>query len=384
MSELDDVLAALAATDGEGVALATVVAAQGSTYRRAGARLVVGSEGELVGNISGGCLEGDVVQTAAEVLVSGRPRLLHFDLTADDEVVWGWGLGCNGVIEVLVEPASNALASVAALRLARREHRWLALVTLIDGDHLGARLVVHPDGRTEAGLGDDHLDDVARHRAHMAMAAGASQMLELREYRVLRGQDPNLGTRAFVEVLRPPLRLVICGAGHDAIPLVAAGAGLGWRVEVVDDRASFLTPDRFPQAERLIRTAPAEAAKAAGADGNTYVVVMSHNFLRDQDYLRSFLFNPVAYVAMLGPRARLDQLLAGLASEGRTPTAGMLDGVYGPAGVDIGAESPEEIAWSIVAEILAVSRHAGAGHLRDRTGPIHFEPFVEAPAVPAP
>lgn len=384
MSELDDVLAALAASDGQGVALATVVTARGSTYRRAGARLVVPAEGEPVGNISGGCLEGDVIQAAAEVLASGRPRLVHFDLTADDEVVWGWGLGCNGVIEVLVEPAANALASVAALQIARREHRWLALVTLLDGDHLGARLVVHPDGHTEGGLGDEHLDDVSRNEALLAMAIGASRMLELPADLLLHGKDPNVASCALVEVLRPPLRLLVCGAGHDAIPLVAAAASLGWRVEVVDDRVTFLTPERFPGAQRLVRAEPAEAAEVAGADENTYVVVMSHNFLRDQDYLRSLLFHPVAYVGMLGPRARLDQLLSRLASEGLTPTTGMLDGVYGPAGIDIGAEGPEEIAWSIVAEILAVSRHAGAGFLRDRTGPIHPEPLVEAPPVPAP
>lgn len=382
VSEFDDVLAALAASQGEGVALATVVAARGSTYRRAGARLVVRSDGELVGNISGGCLEGDVVQAAAEVLASGRPRLLHFDLTADDEVVWGWGLGCNGVIEVLVEPAATALRSVAALEAARREHRWLALVTLLDGDHVGARLVVHPDGSTEAGLSDGHLDEFARDHALMAMARGASQMLELAEYRVLRRQDPALGTRAFVEVLQPPLRLLVCGAGHDAIPLVAAGASLGWRVDVVDDRAALLTPERFPQA-RLLRAEPAEAAAVAAADGRTYAVVMSHNFLRDQAYLRSFLTSEVAYLGMLGPRARLHQLLHGLTREGITPSAEMLDRVYGPAGLDVGAEGPEEIAWSIIAEILAVSRGAGAGFLRERTGPIHPRRFVEALPAPA-
>ncbi len=371
MSELDDVLAALAASDGTGVALATVVAARGSTYRRAGARLVVAGDGEAVGNISGGCLEGDVVRTAGEVLASGRPRLLHFDLTADDEVVWGWGLGCNGVIEVLVEPASDALASVAALRSARREDRSLALVTVLDGDHLGARLIVHPDGRTEAGLGHDHLDGAARRQGLQALAAGTSRTLALAGSR----------TRIFVEVFLPPLRLLVCGAGHDAIPLVAAGAGLGWRVEVVDDRPGFLTAKRFPGAQRLVRAEPAEAAVAAGVDGRTYAVVMSHNFLRDQDYLRSLVLSEVAYVGMLGPRARLDQLLDGLAAEGIVPVPEVRERVYGPAGLDIGAEGPEEIAWSIATEILAVARRTGAGFLRDRSGHIHAVPVAEAYAT---
>jgi len=367
MSELDDVLAALATSNGEGVALATVVAARGSTYRRAGARLVVAGDGELVGNISGGCLEGDVVRTAAEVLESGRPRLLHFDLTADDEVVWGWGLGCNGVIEVLVEPASLALGSVAALQAARREHRSLALVTLLDGPRLEARLVVHPDGRTEGTLGVADLDGAAVEAALEALVAGASATTTL----------PTGDLRAFVEVFQPPLRLLVCGAGHDAIPLVAAGAGLGWSVEVIDNRPAFLVAARFPGAQRLVGAEPAEAAEAAGTDARTYAVVMSHNFLRDQDYLRSFLASDVAYLGMLGPRARLDLLLDALAGDGVVPVPGALDRVYGPAGLDIGAEGPEEIAWSIVTEILAVSRRAGAGFLRTRRGPIHRSTAAE-------
>ncbi len=360
MSELDDVLATLAASGGAGMAMATVVAASGSTYRRAGARLVIPAAGELVGNISGGCLEGDVVTTAAEVLASGRPRLLHFDLTADDEVVWGWGLGCNGVIDVLVEPAAAALGPIAAVQAARADQRSLVLVTLLAEADLGARLVVHPDGHTEASLGDTTLDAAATEQALAALTSGSSTTL------ILPG-----GKRIFVEVFQPPLRLLVCGAGHDAIPLVAAGAGLGWRVEVVDNRATFLTASRFPHAERLVQADPTDAATRAGTDRRTYAVVMSHNFLRDRDYLRSFLASDVAYLGMLGPRARLDQLLDALAAEGVVVAPEMLDRVYGPAGLDIGAESPEEIAWSIVTEMLAVSRRAGAGFLRARTGHIH-------------
>lgn len=359
MSELDDVLAALDASFGDDVALATVVAVRGSTYRREGARLVIPAVGATVGNISGGCLEGDVVQAAREVLASGRPQLLSFDLTADDEAVWGWGLGCNGAIDVLVEPAAMARPYVSAMRSARRDDRAVALVTVIDGPRTGDRLIVNPDGSTEGDLGP-----AARVAALDALGAGRSAMIDL--------PTGGAGARAFVEVLEPPLRLVICGAGHDAVPVVEFGARLGWRVEVIDDRRAFLTTERFPQAARLVHAQPAEAAAAVAADDHTHVVVMSHNFLRDAAYLGSFLVPRVAYLGMLGPATRLERLIDALVAEGHPPPSpDAVARVHGPAGLDIGAEGPEEIAWAIVAEILAVRRGADAGFLRGRGGPIH-------------
>jgi xanthine dehydrogenase accessory factor len=354
VSELDEVLAALEASTGDDVALATVVAVRGSTYRREGARLVIPADGPTVGNISGGCLEGDVIDTAREVLASGAPQVVHFDLTADDEAVWGWGLGCNGAIDVLVEPAARARPYVAAMRAARAEDRPVALVTVVEGPNTGARLIVHPGGSVEGDLGDG-----PRAAALDALAAGRSATVTVD------------GVPAFVEVLEPPLRLVVCGAGHDAIPVVEFGARLGWRVEVVDDRRAMLDRDRLPHASRLIHSQPAVAADAVAPDDRTFVVVMSHNFLRDAAYLRSFLGRPGPYLGMLGPAARLDRLLESLAAEGVTPSADDLARIHGPAGLDVGGEGPEEIAWAIVAEILAVHRRARGGFLRDRAGPIH-------------
>ena len=367
MSELDDVLTALTAAGGTDAALATIVGVRGSTYRREGARLVVpAAEGApTVGNISGGCLEGDVINSAREVLASGRPQLLHFDLTADDEAVWGWGLGCNGAIDVFVEPAAGAAAFVAAMETARAEQRPLALATAVSGPEVGARLLVHEDGRCDGSLGEE----VAAHAAE-AIATGRSRTVTTAD-----------GVQVFVEVLVPPTRLVVCGAGHDAIPLVEFGARLGWRVEVVDDRPALLVAERFPQATQFTRSEPARAAEAVGPDERTCVVVMSHNFLRDKDYLRSFLGTPLAYFGMLGPRARLDRLVAELRAEGVSVDADDVERIHGPAGLDIGAEGPEQIAWAIVAEILAVRNGTNGGALRDRPGPIHaHKARVGAPA----
>jgi xanthine dehydrogenase accessory factor len=188
--------------------------------------------------------------------------------------------------------------------------------------------------------------------------------------------------RVFVEVIEPPHRLVVCGAGHDAIPVVASAAVLGWKVIVVDDREAFLDARRFPSAAGFVRVEHgAESARAAGLDRRTFVIVMSHNYLRDKEYLRSLVGSDVAYIGMLGPRARTDRLLSELRGEGVQPSAEDLDKIHGPAGLDLGSEGPQEVAAAIVGEMLAVRNGRSGGHLRERTGPIHerTEPPRSAP-----
>jgi xanthine dehydrogenase accessory factor len=242
----------------------------------------------------------------------------------------------------------------------------LTVIEVVDGSGIrpGARILVHPDGAMEGSLGD--LDEAAREEALRALADGRSGMLEL----------PG-GVLVFVESLVPPIRLLVCGAGHDAIPLVRFAGNLGWRVEVLDDRDAFLKPHRFPGATRFVKTEPIDAAREAGVDERTYVVVMSHNFLRDKDYLRSFLGTPAAYIGMLGPGARLERLLAELEREGFEPRHEDLSVVHGPAGLDLGGDGPEEVAWAIVGEIMALGNSRAGGFLRDRKGPIHERPKSE-------
>jgi xanthine dehydrogenase accessory factor len=261
----------------------------------------------------------------------------------------------------------------SAIRRAIEEERELVAVTVIsapqDGAGArvdpGARLLVEPSGASEGSLGDSSLDASARAAATKALADGQSVAVALED-----------GVEAFVEVLQPPIRLLVCGAGHDAIPLVRFAASLGWRVEVADDRPAFLNSGRFPEAGAFVHTDPAEVASTAAVDGRTYAVVMTHNFLRDKDYLGSLLGSPVPYIGMLGPRARFEQLLEQLRREGIDPLPEHVPAVHSPAGLDLGAEGPEEIAWAVVAEILATKNRRGAGFLRDRSGPIHDQPHA--------
>ncbi|MGZ8599393.1 MAG: XdhC family protein [Actinomycetota bacterium] len=367
MSELTDVLSAIESLSARGdrLALATIVAVRGSTYRRPGARLLVPEEGDLVGNISGGCLENDVADVARIVMREGAARIVSFDLTADDDAVWGWGLGCNGAFELFVEPADKAAEVAGALRMALEEERPICMVTILDstapGVAQGDRILVRPGGATDRTFGDEALDRAARDVALELLASERSEIRELAD-----------GVRAFVEVLEPPLRLLVCGAGHDAAPLVKQAAALGWNPVVVDDRPEFLTLERFPEAAGLVLVErPDKMAEVANVDERTFVVVMTHNFLRDKEYVRSLLSSSARLVAMLGPAVRTQRLLDELAEEGVEIDDRDRERLRGPAGLDLGAEGPEEIAAAICAEIVAVKRGRGAGFLKDRPGPIH-------------
>lgn len=371
MSEIGEVLSAIEALHrrGEKMALATVVGAQGSTYRRPGARLLVAESGDLIGNISGGCLDNDIKREAKEVMAGKGPRLVDFDLTADDEAVWGWGLGCNGALEVFVEPADRAFEVIGSLKSALASRRPIAMVTVLasglDAVQAGQRLLVHPDGGTEGGLGHPVLDEHAARSGLAALKAGkgAREKVEL---------EGKVEVWLFEEVLEPPVRLLICGAGEDVIPLVRLAAAIGWEPVVADDRRNLLNHDRFPEAADFIHLPRAiDLVKRAGVDRLTAAAVMSHNYVRDQDYLQALLGTEVIYIGMLGPKARLARLLPDLASQGVVPSGEDLEKIHGPAGLDIGAEGPEEIAWAVIAEIMAVRSGRSGGFLRNRKGPTH-------------
>ena len=337
-------------------ALATVVAVRGSTYRQLGARQLVAEDGYSVGTVSGGCLDQDLHRVVQEVLASDDPRLVEFDLTADDEAIWGWGIGCNGATELLVVPAADAREGAEQVASSRTRGGPLAVVHELFGPRF-AKLYVEADGVRAGALSDSSLESQAVSMAREAIAEGNSHI------------SAPQGRRMMVEALGAPSRLLICGAGHDADPLAHYAAELGFEVVVSDEREGMLTPGRFPSAH-LVPTLASRLGSKVSLDRRTYVVVMSHNYLRDLEYLRSLLDTDVPYIGTLGPGARLERLIADLEVSGSPPSTEDLAKTYGPAGLDIGAEGPKEIAWAVMAEILAVRRHQSGGYLRDRKGPV--------------
>jgi xanthine/CO dehydrogenase XdhC/CoxF family maturation factor len=354
MSELERILEAITDWSHRGVdfALATVVGVRGSTYRGLAARQLVDGEGASVGTVSGGCLDTELRRIAGDVIRAGQARLAEFDLTADDEAVWGWGIGCNGATELLVEPASTAASLATHLAAIRAGQRPAALVHTLAGGRPGARAVV-----THASV-----------EGSLPAALVEEARLALEEGRHRRAEDS--GLTVLIEVVGSPSRLIVCGAGHDAVPVVKAGAELGFEVIVVDDRRQFLAQERFPEAAALVHAEARELAKVVDLDRRSYVVVMSHNYLRDLEYLRVLVGSDVAYVGALGPGERLRRLLDDLSGDGVPLPEEVLARVHGPAGLDIGAEGPVEIAWSIMAEVLAVRRARTGGLLRARKGPV--------------
>ncbi|MDR7495250.1 MAG: XdhC family protein [Armatimonadota bacterium] len=365
MKELAEILQVADAAEGP-LALATIISVRGSTYRRPGARLLITQAGRLVGNISGGCLEGDVATIASEVMAQQAPRVVSYDLTADDDAVWGLGLGCNGAIEVFIEPLRKDDLLWTAVRAAVADGALAVVATVVEGRAeipAGRRLLLWPDGRREGTLGDPDLD------ASVARLADPA-------FRDLRARTESLpapggALRVFIEALHPPYRLVVCGAGHDAIPVVAFASQLGWRVLVVDRREAFLTQERFPGAAGFVCAEFPAAGEAVPTDEHTYVLIMTHNYLHDRDLLRSFLPTRAAYLGMLGPRARTEKILRELESAGIAISSERRAQIFGPVGLDIGSETPDEIALAVLAEILAVARGRQGGFLRARREPIH-------------
>ena len=338
MSEIDVLLEAAADARARGVpmALATVVSVRGSSYRRPGARLLVPADGAPIGLISGGCLEAEAARLAREAIELDAPLLVTIDHSGEGDELWGMGLGCRGVIELLAEPPGMAAATIDALRAARAEGRATYLLTGLDGER-----------RTLSATEADSLGE----RAALAVAHGR----------------PTLIGDSVLDPILPPLHLVVCGAGPDAAPLVAAGVRQGWRVDVADPRRSLLVAERFPGA-RLVDAEAQEVGAATRAGEWTAAVVMSHDYVRDAAFLAGFLGRGLTYLGVLGPRDRTERLLGEL---GTPPGNADMAILHAPAGLDIGADGSEQVAAAIVAEILADLHGRSGGPLRDRPGSIH-------------
>ena len=362
-------LAELTASGGR-AALATVVSISGSAYRRPGAKFLIEETGSTLGSVSGGCLEADVRDVALSgVLVSGTPSLRHYSTGGDDDAVWGLGLGCNGMVDVFVQPATaGPLAALAGrLRELLSGDAPIAVATVVDGETPGAILLLEPDGTVRGSLGalgalgplgTPELDRLAVEKARGLLPAGRS------------GVHSIAGRRVFVEVLPPPPHLVVCGAGEDARPLVAYAADSGFRVTVVDHRPALLVPEHFPQASRLVLARPGQPDLHLPPAERSLSVVKTHSLAIDREWVRHLLAAGLPYVGVLGPRERT----AGILKEiGKIGAIGARDAgrVYGPVGLDLGADGPRQVAVSIVAELLAVTAGREPRHLCERREAIH-------------
>jgi xanthine dehydrogenase accessory factor len=345
--------------------LATVVHTQGSTYRRPGARMLMTADGQQLGMVSGGCLENDIWQHGQQVTQVGKPRVVTYDTTIDEDIQWGFGLGCNGVVQVLIEQLDRGLINpLIYLDNCWRDRllRVLATVFAVEGTtsiKLGQRLVLHPDDTITTDITEDLLQRAIATDAKLALQQTSAFS---QSYQLPTGQ-----IQVLFEVLQPPPHLTIFGAGHDALPVLQFAKAIGWEVTVVDCRAREATRQRFSQADQVYLVHRPHIFEQITINAQMMAVVMTHNYLDDLAILRVLLSSQVRYIGVLGPKHRTNRLIIELSTEIKIES----DRLYAPVGLDIGANTPQEIAIAIIAEIQAVLSNHSAGFLKQRTGSIH-------------
>ncbi|MRG45666.1 XdhC/CoxI family protein [Chitinophaga sp. SYP-B3965] len=351
MKEIKQIIHAfeLARANQQKAALATVVHVEGSSYRGPGARMLITEDGKLTGAISGGCLEGDALRKALMVMMQGKPLLTTYDTSDEEDAVIGVGLGCNGIIRVLIEPIvpEDEINPIVLLQQIVQKREAAVLVTYFSlqnkwHEQQGTRLLL---------------------RGNEAVS-----VLEKKESLFIEYPDQSIS--AFFEYIAPPLALIVAGAGNDVFPLVQIGEVLGWDLTLIDGRPNYASTQRFPDC-RLIIAAPEKALQNLVIDEQTAVLLMTHNYNYDKALLKALIDLPVNYIGMLGPRKKLSRMLTEFEETGIKVTEEQLSRIYSPVGLDIGAETAEEIALAITAEIKAVFAGRTAVYLRSFTGKMH-------------
>ena len=354
---------------GEPAVLATVIGVEGSAYRRPGAKMVVEEDGGGSGHITAGCLEDEVFDLAEDVLAAGEPRIETYDLMDDGDDIWGLGVGCNGIIDILIEPLDGSMRpAVDALEGGRR----VAVLTAISGDApTGARAFYSPGAGIEAGEGfPDWLAEAAADPAETLLDQGASETVPV---------ETDAGrAELFIDSLEPAPRLAVFGSGHDVGPVIELAKRNGFTASVVGYRGAADLEARFPAADETVATSAPRVGDAVDLDDRTYCVVMTHNFIDDRLTVGALVDAGVPYIGLMGPHERFEEMLEEFEAEGRTFEEAELEAVYTPIGLDLGGGSPYQIATSVIGEVLAVANDRDPRHLREREDHIHDRVSVGA------
>ncbi|HSR08625.1 MAG TPA: XdhC family protein [Bryobacteraceae bacterium] len=363
MNELDAILSTWRTERdaAHGGVLATVVHVSGSAYRRPGARMLILADGRRIGTVSGGCLESDVSKKAWWFTEGGQPAVRAYDTSSDDDAVWEFGLGCNGVVHVLLERIKNPqtqelLRFLDTHRTARRGAVVATVVATSDGARaqIGQRLLLEAGGVGGGSLRGTPLEAEILTHTPACFFEQKSCLVHLADCDV------------FVEWVSAPVPLVVFGAGHDAIPLVKFAKELGWHVTVADGRANYAQASRFPDADRVVVLGRKDVLAGIEITRESIVVLMTHNYPMDVKLVERILPGKPRYLGLLGPKVRSEKLLA----EAGQPLHGV--DVHAPVGLDLGSDTPEAIALSIVAEIQASLCGRRGGMLKRRDGAIHM------------
>lgn len=341
--------------------LATVVDVKGSSYRLPGARMLIGENGEMFGTISGGCLEADVLERARRVLQTGAAEVFTYDTSRREDSVFSLNMGCRGIIRILLERPSHHFIEFFRKLYQNRQNGLV--VTLIKPE---TESTVKAGDRLLLAAEEINLNDFGTEITNEILPDCLTVYSEKR--------SKHLKTEVgefFIEFVPPPISLLVFGAGFDAVPLCETAKILGWRVTLIDHRAAFVNRERFPKVDEIIITRPENVGEKLTVDENTVAVVMTHNYENDRNILRFLLNSNAAYIGALGPKRRTENILRELSEAGENFSLPQIEKLYAPVGLDIGADTPESIAVSIIAEIKSVLTNRKGGFLRERKGSIY-------------
>ncbi|MES2830032.1 MAG: XdhC family protein [Bacteroidota bacterium] len=364
MKEISDIIRAYnqAVKVGKKSALATVVKVVGSSYRRPGARMLITEDGNLTGAISGGCLEGDALRKALSAIMQGENKLVTYDTTDEDDAKFGVQLGCNGIVHILFEPLeekkeSNPILFLIAVKEKREPAVLVTLFSIEDKIQEGTCGFYKP-GNNSVNV---------PHGLQIELNRDLDIVFEKMNSAITSYKHCEQNFNALLEYLPPVISLVIAGAGNDAQPLAEIANLIGWETTIVDGRPAYATHQRFPVANHILLRKPENILLGLEIDRYTAFVLMTHNYNYDLALLKALLKTNAAYIGTLGPKKKLIRMLEelGLLTEEN------LARIYGPIGLDIGAETAEDIAVSIIAEVKAVFSGASAKFLKDKQSPIH-------------
>ncbi len=372
MKEIKNIIRAYdeAERQGRQTALATVVHLEGSSYRRPGARMLVTDEGQMTGAISGGCLEGDALRKALLVMSQRQSKLVTYDSNDEDDSTIGVQLGCAGIIQILIEPlnTSNFQNPISLLKKIGSKRQKTVLITLYkaedkNNEQVGTCMLLEEDGSVSGDWNDAKTKKILLEDASIAMS---KQQSLFKNYITESGS-----ISAFIEYIKPAVSLVIIGAGNDAIPILEMADTLGWETHVADGRPSHATSERFVTACKVLVAKPEKVLEQIAIDEQTVFVLMTHNYNYDLAMLKALLQTNATYIGVLGPKKKLDRMLNEIKDGGMKLNQAQLKRIFGPVGLDIGAETAEEIALSIVAEIKGVLTGKTGQSLREKIDVIH-------------
>lgn len=350
------------------VALATVVRVRGSAYRSPGARMLIMDDGRWVGSISGGCLEGDALRKARAVMHNKTPLFVTYDTTEASNQYLGIGLGCNGIIDVLIEPVDDVYVSnpLPLFETIQQQTTSVVLATVFncsDVEVMGKKILLNHKGQSLHPHADTHFAEVVTSDLQALFITKKSQT---KSY-FIHGKEAEV----YLELIQPTLSLLIFGGGFDARPVSQLASSLGWTVTVTDECVAHIAPIFFPNADTLSLCKREFIDREINITPHTACVLMSHNYEYDRDVLKKILSTPTPYIGILGPRKRFEKMLDDFALEGIKLSEHDLQRIHSPIGLDIGAEIPEEIALAIISEVLCTFTERGGGFLKDKNTPIH-------------